>query len=408
MKTVIHITTSQDLIPRWELEIKTLLENGYNVKVICWDRRGMHPQEEYINGICFLRIQSKITKKNDNKGGSQSFKTLWGVPGQRGLKIFKKLPLFYIKTLKALMREDFDIIHCCHVVLLPVAVFAGKLRGKKVVYEISEFYISQIFMNCPKYFYLFEKITKCCENLIVRMVDGVVCVPSRSDTIYHKYAKIKKNIQIVANVPELGNNIDEQLYDELKKKYQNHRIILYAGFIGKKKGIMEVMRAIKMIKDKHSSVKLLLIGSCIGDDTKLIEEYVLANGLDDNVDIIEFQPYQKLNTFYRIADIGLALVEKEYGAMLTKGNSRKIIEYMKASLPIIAPDNGEVGLIVKEEKCGLVINIFNEVDIANAIGYLLDNPSEAKKMGKRGHDAFVQRYNWSVEKKKFIEVYRSL
>lgn len=407
MKKVVYVTTNQDLNPRLELEIKTLLENGYNVKVICWDRRGMHPQEEYINSICFLRIQQGIAKNSD-RVGQQSYKTLWGVPGQRGLNMLKKLPLFYIKTLKALMREDFDIIHCCHLVLLPIAVLVGKIRRKKIVYEVSEFYTVQALRELPRFFHFIEKIAIWCEDILVRQIHSVVCVPSRDNIIYQRYSKRNGNVKIVANVPELEDNIDERLYCELKKKYQNYKVIVYAGHIGKSKGVIETIKAVRRVKPDYPNIKLLLIGSCVGDDSELIAEYIKAEKLEDNIELVVIQPYQKLNTFYRIADIGLVLMDKEYGVKLTIGNSRKIIEYMKASLPIIVPDYGGGELIVKEEQCGLVVSMQNEKDIAKALKYLLENPLEAKEMGKKGYNAFKSKYNWNIEKNKFIDLYKNL
>ena len=97
-----------------------------------------------------------------------------------------------------------------------------------------------------------------------------------------------------------------------------------------------------------------------------------------------------------------------YAKNLTIGNSRKDLDYIKSFLPIIVPNVGGMGLLVKEENCGLVLPSCNATSIAQAILYLLNNPSKAKEMGQNGHKAFREKYNWDIEKKKLLQVYRNL
>lgn len=408
MKKVIYLTTNADLIPRLELEIKALLENDFVVKVICWDRRGTHSKEEEVNGINFLRIQRKSRVKDSTQNATQSFNTIWGVPGQRGIRQLGKLPLLYVKVFMALLREDIDIIHCCHPALLPLALFIGKIKESKIVYEVSEFYLMQIFKGYPFLLSSLGKIAMWCENFGVRKVNGVVCVPSRDNVIYRKYSKNNRNVQVTFNVPKLQENIDEMLYNKLINQHKDRKVIVYAGALSKDKGIIGAISAINVVCKRHPEVKLILIGSCMGDDTDIIMQHIQENGLEDHIDIIQYQSYHNLNTFYRIANIGLMFIDKEYGAKLTVGNSRKIIDYMKASIPIIGTSYKESALIIKENNCGILVNIWNKDDLAKAITYLLENPIKAEEMGRMGRLAFEEKYNWDVEKLKFLKVYNNL
>ena len=84
------------------------------------------------------------------------------------------------------------------------------------------------------------------------------------------------------------------------------------------------------------------------------------------------------------------------------------MDYIKSFLPLIVPDLGEIGLLVRQENCGLIVPTCDATNIAQAIIYLLNNPSKAKIMGQNGHRAFLQRYNWNIEKKKLLNVYKAL
>lgn len=113
--------------------------------------------------------------------------------------------------------------------------------------------------------------------------------------------------------------------------------------------------------------------------------------------------------YLKIAHVALAL-QQPVGSFLlvSKGNGRKFFTYMQAGLPIIAPNFGEIGLVVKEERCGILVDTTRPEEIAEAITYLLEHPEEAKAMGKRGRRAIEEKYNWEIEKKKLLDAYHNL
>jgi len=47
-------------------------------------------------------------------------------------------------------------------------------------------------------------------------------------------------------------------------------------------------------------------------------------------------------------------------------------------------------------------------EIAQAIQWLLENPDEAQAMGERGREAVQSQYNWSIEEKKLLQMYKEL
>ena len=81
---------------------------------------------------------------------------------------------------------------------------------------------------------------------------------------------------------------------------------------------------------------------------------------------------------------------------------------MSAGVPVIASDFPLWRTIVDGAKCGLLIEPLNPGAIAEAILYILDNPEEAAKMGKRGRDAVEEKYNWNNENVKLLKLYKDL
>ena len=44
-------------------------------------------------------------------------------------------------------------------------------------------------------------------------------------------------------------------------------------------------------------------------------------------------------------------------------------------------------------------------DIAKSIDYLIENPEIAKKMGENGYKAVIEKYNWTTEEARLLELY---
>jgi glycosyltransferase involved in cell wall biosynthesis len=86
----------------------------------------------------------------------------------------------------------------------------------------------------------------------------------------------------------------------------------------------------------------------------------------------------------------------------------KLFEYMAAGIPVVASDFPLWRKIVESARCGIVVNPLDSAAVAQAIGYLLDNPREAAAMGLRGRRAVVTHYNWEAEAKKLISCYEAL
>ncbi len=86
----------------------------------------------------------------------------------------------------------------------------------------------------------------------------------------------------------------------------------------------------------------------------------------------------------------------------------KLFEYMSAGLPVIASDFPALKPIIQETGCGLLVDPLMPEAIAEAMRWILDHPSEAEAMGRRGRQAVERTYNWEAESTKIIGLYSKL
>jgi glycosyltransferase involved in cell wall biosynthesis len=130
-------------------------------------------------------------------------------------------------------------------------------------------------------------------------------------------------------------------------------------------------------------------------------------GLDGRVFLLSPVPSERLPEVTVSADVGLILFGNtclnHYYSL-----PNKLYEYMMAGLPIIASDLPEMRRVIGECRCGVLINSRQPEAIADAIVRMTSSTPEMKAMGKRGREAALHRYNWSVQAKKLLELYAGL
>lgn len=74
----------------------------------------------------------------------------------------------------------------------------------------------------------------------------------------------------------------------------------------------------------------------------------------------------------------------------------KVYELMACGVPVIVSNTAALADLVTSEKCGLVINAGDPVDLAKALGHILAEPEEASEMGRLGREAVLKRHSWAV------------
>jgi glycosyltransferase involved in cell wall biosynthesis len=86
----------------------------------------------------------------------------------------------------------------------------------------------------------------------------------------------------------------------------------------------------------------------------------------------------------------------------------KMFEYMNHKKFIIAQNFPIIKNILKESKCGIVINFNNTSEIKNSVSYILSNLIRIKKLGANGEKIILKEYNWENEAQKLINFYVKL
>ena len=304
--------------------------------------------------------------------------------------------LFHLKkVLKKALEIDAAIYHLHD----PELLFLGpKLRrkGKKVIFDSHEDVPMQILTKeyLPHWSRKFlSRIYAQYEKRLMKCYDALVTV---TPSILERIARINKRSVMVTNYPE---------YKELPSRVphtDNTRYICFAGGVDERYMHEYVIQSLQ-----YTSARYLLAGPCF------IPSYfkkLQALPSWDRVDYQGILPPEKMIDLYTRADVGIVLLDYSPNVGYRKGTLGvlKLFEYMMAGIPVVATDLELWKEIIEGNNCGICIDPHDVHAIADAVNWLIDNPEKARQMGKNGHRAVKEKYNWTTQEQVLFDLYKTL
>lgn len=219
---MIVLLRSTDGNPDSRFEKYVYFLEKYNIpyKTFCWDRFG---------------------KKTDSKKNIYfKEKAQYG----EGVRNILKLVLFnwFLLTQMIKCRKQYNIIHACDFDTIFPAIFMKIIFGKKVIYDIFDWYIdSRGLSNC-----FVKGCLLLCEYVNIKCSDIViVCEEERIKQIRYS----PKKIWVLPNIPYFDN----QTFGPSKNK---NLTLSYVGILGESRGLDKLVQYAK----NHSSVNLDIAG----------------------------------------------------------------------------------------------------------------------------------------------------
>ncbi|MFH1173033.1 MAG: glycosyltransferase family 4 protein [bacterium] len=159
--------------------------------------------------------------------------------------------------------------------------------------------------------------------------------------------------------------------DELvDKKYD----LVFCSRLVENKGILNLVKAVKIAKAEIDDVKLVIIGS--GPLKKPIEKMVKKNGLQNNISFAGWLPaIEDVADVYRRSRVFVM-------PSFNEGGPRVSLEAMACGLPVITTRVGIMNEIIENKQNGLFVDWTPE-DLAEKIVLVLKNQETIGEMGQQ-------------------------
>ena len=302
------------------------------------------------------------------------------------------------KALKKVISEnDYDAVHCHTPMGSVVARLAVKNLKKdiKVIYTAHGFHF---YKGAPKknwsVYYPVEK-------RLAKYTDCLVTINNED----YELAKKSLKAGMIRKVDGVGVDtarfsfVDSEKKRALRKECgyaQDDFIMIYPAEISKRKNQMMLLRALRIVKDKHPNVRLLLPG--LQTDIAECRQYVDANQLGENVQFLGYR--RDIPQLVGMSDISVSSSRQE-------GLPVNVIEAMAMGNPIIATDVRGNNDLVREGVNGYLVGLNDSEAMAEKINYLIEHPDAVETLG-RASCKMSETYSMENAVREMEEIYREL
>ncbi len=273
-----------------------------------------------------------------------------------------------------------------------------RLQGFRVVFDVHENFPAEIlykpYMSAPLR-YLASWAYRLAEKVLA---SGVATV--------HVLEEIARNYRqpktVVRNLPRLDPHVEPA-----GRGAPPRPRLVYCGVVAADRGPMTMIEAVRLLRHRGCDCELIFVGNVL--DARLerrIRERINAADLTDRVRLIGPLPYARAMAEVAAGDIGLCLFEPSPNNETSLPN--KILEYMRAGLPVVASDFRKWREYVTATGAGLQVDPTSAAQVADAVEWILQHPDDGRRMGCAGRRAVEEAYCWEREEDKLLDFYRSL
>ncbi len=292
-----------------------------------------------------------------------------------------KNALFLESAIKTIKNNSltFDIIHAHFT--KPCGVVANKISKEYDVPYILTVHEDTIWLN--------QEIKENNLDLINawRNAQKIIRVNKKD------VPKLKKYNTNTVHIP---NGFDQDKYFCINKSItQNKDIICIGNLVINQKNQINLIKAIKLVKQKNKYVNLSIIGA--GPDKNKIEKEIFDLNLTKNTRLLGVKTPE---------DICVLLNKSKLLVLPSYSESFGIvqIEAMACGVPVVATVNGGSEEIITSKDVGLLVKDPNDIDeLANAINIALN-----KKWNRKKIIAFSKKYSLKEISKRIIKEYNNL
>jgi glycosyltransferase involved in cell wall biosynthesis len=373
MKIVMTVSNPFKPDPRVYKEAKSLAKVGHEVIVIAWDREGRYPKEEKIEGFSVLRL---------------------GPKAGYGPLMALKLPLFYLKAFRVILRLKPDVIHTHDFDTAVLGFVFKKLNGTKWVYDVHDLYFTFFSMEGSQN--LLGKIAKLMDILFAKSTNILVVatqsIGQKHEGLREYYIKrgiIPERVISIWNVPDVETFLN---YPKLRIGTSKKLTI---GFIGSQRTVSNFIPLFETAKNNPHRYRILLVGE--GKVTDKLKRIVKEKYSELDIEFIGSIDYRLIPNYYRLCNAIFAWYPQREN--IKRAIAIKVFEAAVSGIPSIVNADSLMEDFVREYKCGIAIKRLTPHHLEKALTFI-----ESKKL-KFNPKAIIKKWNWKNEEKKLVMLY---
>lgn len=243
--------------------------------------------------------------------------------------------------------------------------------------------------------YLFHNVDIIC--LSRALYQDIALVFDRAPIIVNNGIAIEE-FPLIVNDGIAVEDFSQQLENNPNKKITN---ILFLSNYGIKKGINELLSALRVLKQSKCKFKAKLIGKDFDYTANVLRKKIALMELDLDIEVVGPLYGEEKHQALHEADIFVLPTYFEAFPGV-------ILEAMQFGLPVVSTWEGAIPEIVDNGKTGLLVEKKNSEALAQALTVLVNDPVVREKMGQEGQQKFFQNFTLETFEKNMVAVFNQV
>lgn len=212
-----------------------------------------------------------------------------------------------------------------------------------------------------------------------------------------------ESIQKIQVIP-MGVN-PQQFYNisngQMKKKYQNNRIILSVGRLIDLKGTVYLVECLPHILEHYPNTILIIIGS--GPEEERLQERVASLSLKEHVTFLGTLNHEDLIPYYQLADV--FILPSIFKDGKTEALGVVLLEAMASGCPVIGSKVGGIPDIIMDGETGFLVPERDPMALAEKIIKILSDVDLQQRFRQNGYKRIYESFTWNKVAEQFFKGY---
>jgi glycosyltransferase involved in cell wall biosynthesis len=309
-----------------------------------------------------------------------------------------------LNLLRKIARARLDALQICSVELLPLGIAAKLLRLTKVVYDCREDMPSAMRDHKPR----FPKplrigvslMTGFLEAIGDRLFDGLVTADPATAELHRHMAERRKvvfyNVAPKRHFPVDGPALAERPYD-----------IAIIGSISYRTGVLDVVRAVALLRDRGIRLRVVAAGWLLGRAEKVVKPLIEELGLTEQFEWRGALDHLEIPKLLYDTRIGIVFLHGGY-AKFHRNIACKAFEFMAARMVTVATDLPPQRIFLRHGHNAVLYPSGDVDELARVLSSLSGDLEAAQRLADQARSDFLGKWNLERVQAPYIALYDRL
>ena len=219
----------------------------------------------------------------------------------------------------------------------------------------------------------------------------VLCEGFRDALCKNGYSGEKiKIIRCPVNIDNIHPTQDKYAFRRRFGIPEKSFVILWAGSMGIKQGLSNIVNSCKLLQGIDVSVLWVLVGD--GEARRSLEAEVKEGNLESYVYLLPFQPDDHLSDMFSAADV---LLLNQLSTVKNTVIPSKLLTYMAAGLPVLAAINADSqgAELLREAGGGVIVEPESPAALVKGLKGLMGDNKVREEMGERNRRYAIEHFD---------------